>query len=308
MSDVFISYSRKNSDFAHKLDSALTAAKRDVWIDWQDIARGEDWWHSIQTGIDSADTTLIIITENWLVSEVCHRELEYVRKQNKRVFPIIREKVEGDLAIRVKGTWVDQEWEQRARDNWKYLRSVNWLYFDDDTAFDAAFKDLLTALDTDQVYVKSHTRYLVRALEWQQSSRDSSFLLEGDQLEAAQAWLKTSVNKTPEPLPTHHEYVTASDIAEKVRIARDKAREQLIRRFRQSAIILGAAVAVAIIAAVVIGQQYISARAEVTSAGATLQQVNMLVTAAVNQQVTAAAKVQAAEYQVATATIEQGNA
>ena len=56
MSDVFISYSRKNSDFAHKLDQSLTAAKRDVWIDWQDIARGEDWWRSIQTGIDSTDT------------------------------------------------------------------------------------------------------------------------------------------------------------------------------------------------------------------------------------------------------------
>jgi tetratricopeptide (TPR) repeat protein len=308
VSDVFISYSRKNSDFAHKLDSTLTAAKRDVWIDWQDIARGEDWWRSIQTGIDSADTTLIIITENWLVSEVCQRELEYIRKQNKRVFPIIRERIEGDLAIRVKGTWVDQEWEQRARDNWKYLRSVNWLYFDDDTTFDTAFKDLLTALDTDQAYVKSHTRYLVRALEWQQSKRDPSFLLEGDQLASAQTWLKSSISKTPEPLPTHHEYVTASDIAEKVRIARDKTREQLIRRFRQAAIGLGLGVIAAIIAAVFVGQQYISARAEVTRAGATLQQVNIQVTDAINQQVTAAAKVQAAEYQVATATIEQGNA
>lgn len=308
MADVFISYSRKNSDFVHKLDDALIAVKRDAWVDWQDIARGEDWWRSIQTGIDSADTALIIITENWLVSEICHRELEYIRKQNKRVFPIIREKIEGDVALRVKGMWVDQEWEQRARDNWKFLRSVNWLYFDDDTAFDAAVKDLLTALDTDQVYVKGHTRYLVRAMEWQQSNRNPSFLLDGDQVTTAQEWLKSSLNKTPEPLPVHHEYVTASSIAESVRTARDKARENLVRRSRKATFILGAVVVVAIIAAGIVTQQFLSARAEVTKASATLQQVNLQVTGAINQQGTAAAQVQAAVAQVATATVEQGNA
>ena len=140
MADVFISYSRKNSDFVHKLDDALTAAGRDVWVDWQDIARGEDWWRSIEVGIDSSDTVLVVVTEHWLLSEVCQRELEYIRQQNKRVFPIIRQKIEGDIALRVKGTWVDQEWEQRARDNWKYLRSLNWLFFDDDTTFDVVLR------------------------------------------------------------------------------------------------------------------------------------------------------------------------
>ncbi len=308
MSDVFISYSRKDGEFAHKLDAALTREKREVWIDWQDIARGEDWWRSIQTGIDSADTALIVVTENWLVSEVCQRELDYIRQQNKRLFPIIRQKIEGDVAIRVKGTWVDQEWEQRARDNWKYIRSVNWIYFDDDTTFNTALKDLLTALDTDQLYIKSHTRYLVRALEWQQFQRNPSFLLEGDQLKSAHEWLASSANKQPEPHPTHHEYITAGQIAEAARQARDKAREGLIRRFRQTAIGLGLGVVVAIIAAVVIGQQFIAARAEVTRAGATLQQVNLQVTAAINQQSTAAAQVKAADAQVATATIEQGMA
>lgn len=308
MSDVLISYSRKDSDFVHKLDDALAREKRDVWIDWQDIARGEDWWRSIQMGVDSADTALIVITEHWLVSEICQRELEYIRQQNKRVFPIIRQKIEGDVAIRVKGTWVDQEWEQRARDNWKYLRSVNWLYFDDDTTFDTVFKDLLTALDTDQLYVKSHTRYLVRALEWQQFKRNPSFLLEGDQLQSAKEWLDSSANKHPEPNPVHHEYISAGKVAETARIARDKAREGLIKRFRQTATILGVLVVVTIIVAGVVGQQFIAARAEVTRAGATLQQVNIQVTSAINQQSTAVAQVKVANALVETATIEQGNA
>ncbi len=301
MADVFISYSRKNSDFVHKLDDALTAAGRDVWVDWQDIARGEDWWHSIEVGIDSSDTVLVVVTEHWLLSEVCQRELEYIRKQNKRVFPIIRQKIEGDIALRVKGTWVDQEWEQRARDNWKYLRSLNWLFFDDDTTFEPMLNDLMIALDTDQIYVKSHTRYLVRALEWQQSQRNPSFLLEGDQLSAAKTWLESSTGKHPEPHPNHHDFVTASSAAAQAREAREKAREQLIRRSKQATIGFGVVVVVAVIAAVVVGQQFISARAEVTRAAATLERLNIQVTAAIDQQIAAVAL-------VGTATVEQGRA
>ena len=37
MTDVFISYSRKDGDFARRLTNALTASGRDVWVDWEDI-------------------------------------------------------------------------------------------------------------------------------------------------------------------------------------------------------------------------------------------------------------------------------
>jgi hypothetical protein len=38
MSDAFISYSRKDAEFVQ--------ANRVVWVDWQDIPRGEDWWRA----------------------------------------------------------------------------------------------------------------------------------------------------------------------------------------------------------------------------------------------------------------------
>ena len=37
MSDVFVSYSRANSDFAHRLVDALKSAGHDSWVDWEDI-------------------------------------------------------------------------------------------------------------------------------------------------------------------------------------------------------------------------------------------------------------------------------
>lgn len=308
MADVFISYSRKNSDFVHKLDTALTQHGRDVWVDWQDIARGQDWWREIQVGIDSADTALIVITENWLVSEICQRELAYIRQQSKRVFPLIRQRIEGDVALRAKGTWLDQDWEQQARENWKYLRSLNWLLFDDDSTFDTALQDLLIALDVDQAYIKGHTRYMVRAMEWQQSHRNPSFLLDGDQFDAAIVWLESAVGKAPPPTEMHREYFAASRVANTARLAREKAREQLVRQSRRATIALGAAGIVAVIIAIMAGQQLFAAQAEVTKAAATLQEVNLQVTDAIDRQSTAAAQATAAAFQIGTATLEQGRA
>jgi hypothetical protein len=37
MSDVFISYSRKDIAFARLLNKALEESELDTWIDWQDI-------------------------------------------------------------------------------------------------------------------------------------------------------------------------------------------------------------------------------------------------------------------------------
>ena len=43
MSHIFISYSRKDIDFAQKIVDALAANNLDTWIDWKSIPNGEDW-------------------------------------------------------------------------------------------------------------------------------------------------------------------------------------------------------------------------------------------------------------------------
>ncbi|WP_421657227.1 toll/interleukin-1 receptor domain-containing protein [Leptothermofonsia sp. ETS-13] len=37
MTDVFISYSRKDKDFVKTLHTALANHNREAWVDWQDI-------------------------------------------------------------------------------------------------------------------------------------------------------------------------------------------------------------------------------------------------------------------------------
>lgn len=79
MSDVFISYSRNDGEFVQHLNTAFVNTNRVVWLDWQYILRGEDWWHETKSGIENADTFICIISEHWLTSEICHNELRYAR-------------------------------------------------------------------------------------------------------------------------------------------------------------------------------------------------------------------------------------
>jgi hypothetical protein len=72
------------------------------------------------------------------------------------------------------------------------VRDRNWIPFDDDDRFDASMDRLLTAMDTDLAHVKEHTRWLVKALEWDAEGRDASFGLRGSELAAAESWLMSA--------------------------------------------------------------------------------------------------------------------
>jgi hypothetical protein len=62
MTEVFISYSRKDKDFVRKLGDTLIARNRKAWIDWKDIPLTAEWQQEIFRDIDSADCFLFVIS------------------------------------------------------------------------------------------------------------------------------------------------------------------------------------------------------------------------------------------------------
>ena len=62
MSDVFISYSRRDIDFVRHLFDQLKARDRDAWADWQYIPPTADWLAELYCGIGSIDSFMIIIS------------------------------------------------------------------------------------------------------------------------------------------------------------------------------------------------------------------------------------------------------
>lgn len=203
--NVFISYSRRNKEFVQKLYGALEKTGREVWVDWENIPMAVDWWEEIRLGIELADTFIFVLSPDSVASKVCHQEIEEAIKHNKRLVPVVCQDVPPDAVH-----------PQLARLNWIFLRAQ------DD--FKEGVQGLCAALDQDVDYVRTHTRLLVRALEWDRNGRDPSYLLRGADLERANRYLAQGQAQAPKPSALHHQYVLASGEVESV--AREAELEQ----------------------------------------------------------------------------------
>ena len=89
MTEIFLSYSRKDRTFVQKLDKRLRKEGRDPWVDWEDIPLGADWWEEIESGIEKTDTFVFIISPDSIVSDVCSREIDYAISHNKRMVLVV---------------------------------------------------------------------------------------------------------------------------------------------------------------------------------------------------------------------------
>ena len=195
MADVFVSYSRRDEKFVRRLVESISARGKEVWLDTEGIPDGDVFPEAIKRAIEQSDTFLFVITPNAVKSAYCENEVRYAREMQKRILPVSREPVpDAELPVEI--------------------RDRNWIPFSDDAQFEPGVARLLTALDVDLNAAKAHTRWLVKALEWDSEGRDESFLLRGAELEAADAWLAASPEHAdPAPTPLQREYLLASRTA-----------------------------------------------------------------------------------------------
>ncbi|MBD2463184.1 TIR domain-containing protein [Oscillatoria sp. FACHB-1407] len=190
--DVFISYSRADSDFARKLNDALQNQGKKTWFDQENIASGTDFQKEIFAGIEISNHFLFVISPSSVNSPYCVEEVEYARKLNKRIVTVLYQPVNpADLPTA--------------------LASVQWIDFyrrQDD--FYINLGELVRTLDSDQEHKRSHTRLLLKAIEWEREGYDSSYLLYGKDLLASERWLKQSSGKIPAPSPLQLRYIETS--------------------------------------------------------------------------------------------------
>src|SRR5512139_3513853 len=89
MAKVFVSYSRKDIDFAKRLTGELQKSNLDFWIDWEGIPPTVDWWREIEKGIEESDAFIFLISPDSVNSKVCGQEIDYAVKNGKRLIPIV---------------------------------------------------------------------------------------------------------------------------------------------------------------------------------------------------------------------------
>ena len=89
MSQIFISYSRKDSEFIDQLIDQLEARGADVWIDRGDILAGEAWRRSIVEAIIDCQVFVIALSPNSVGSENVTKELTLAEQHKKRILPLV---------------------------------------------------------------------------------------------------------------------------------------------------------------------------------------------------------------------------
>ena len=190
VADVFLSYSRLDGAFVRRLFSALRARGKDVWVDVDGIRDGEVFPDALHRAIESSDAFVFVISPDSVHSSFCEEEVEHAAHLNKRIVPLsLRPVADEDLPADV--------------------RFRNWIPTSGDGEFEGTVERLVTALDTDLEWERQHSRLTVKALEWDQSGRDRSFLLRGAELRSAEAWLASGAHKDPGPTTLEAEYLAA---------------------------------------------------------------------------------------------------
>lgn len=191
MAEVFISYSRHDTDFVYKLVDALAAHERKAWVDWKDIPPTAEWQQEIFSSIEAADNFVFVISPESVASAECSSEIAHAAANKKRILPVLYRSVPDHAIPAAIG---------------KYQR----VDFSDGDHFDSTFSTLIKALDTDLAWTQAHTRFLIRAREWERNAKDSSFVLRGKDLRDAEQWLAKSAKLQPEPSTLQSQYILAS--------------------------------------------------------------------------------------------------
>jgi WD40 repeat protein len=192
MADVFVSYSRQDSAFVARLANEIESSGKNVWIDTAGIEDTEVFPLAIRSAIESSDAFLFVISPASVGSRFCEQEVDYALSLNKRLVPVLRIPV------------LDDELPDP-------IRERNWIPFEEEADFDQALARVLHALDADLAHRRSHTRWLTKAIEWDNEKRDKSLLLRGTELRTAELWFAgTTEASDPAPTILQREYVLAS--------------------------------------------------------------------------------------------------
>lgn len=96
---VFISYSRRDSDYVYLLARELRRIGLDIWID-RNIDPGSNWDNSIEQALKDSAKMLLIVSPDSMRSENVHDEWSYFLEEGKAVFPFIYKECEMSFRLR----------------------------------------------------------------------------------------------------------------------------------------------------------------------------------------------------------------
>lgn len=212
--EVFISYSRADGDYARKLNDELQENGKTTWFDQESIASGADFQQEIYNGIEACENFVFIISPDSVKSPYCEGEVKFATKLGKRIITILYRATE-TFEIPME------------------LSTIQWINFiPNQITFHDSFAELIRTLDTDREHVKAHNHWYQEALQWNKQDKNSDFLLVGTEYFLAHSWYEEAIlkKKTPTPNALQANYLEVSKQAIEARETEKKrVEEQLLK-------------------------------------------------------------------------------
>ena len=219
--DVFLCYSSVDADFARQLNEALQLQGKSTWFDQENIAAGTDFLQETYRGISVSDNVLFILSPDAVTSTYCTDECLYAQALNKRLATVLHRPV--DIA-----------------DLPEELAKVQWIDFRRHQGdFYANFSELVRTLDVDREYVRSHNKWMQRAMDWRQHDQSEDGLLRGTELTLAESWFQEAEQQCKHPPATALQaaFIKASgDLRDRIQREQEEHRCRELRRVRRIAI------------------------------------------------------------------------
>jgi hypothetical protein len=210
---VFLSYSRRDSDFVDELVISVESYGFEVVFDRADLFPGEPWEPRLQRLITDAETTVCVVSKSWVASEQCTKELSIAVRNGRRIVPVI----------------IDPVNPSEMPDELARLQFIH--FHGPGQSYARGVVSLVQTLRTDISWLRDQTRLLDKADEWTSQERPDSLLLRGVALEKAQAWLAAPAPRDTHVLPAVTAFIEASragqDTEEKQRL-RDRLRFTIV--------------------------------------------------------------------------------
>jgi WD40 repeat protein len=191
--DVFISYSHRDRELAVRLRDSLVASGKGVWLDEVGIRGGTRWRPELERAIEHSYVFVFLVSPASIASKECQAELAHALRLGKRLLPVrAAETPIGSLPPALAEI---------------QLIPARELF---ETHFDASLETLITEIEIDRDWVREHTEWAEKAVEWERENHNRAYLLSGSELELAEGFRARAAGKRPQLSKLQNEYIDAS--------------------------------------------------------------------------------------------------
>lgn len=189
MYDVFISYSRRDSDFVDKLGEYFEREGINFYRDTEDLPPAVIWRDDLKNAIIDADNIVFIVSPDSVSSVYCKMELDFADERKKRLIPIVLHQT-------------DRKKIPKSLTKWQFLKNAA-----NDEVF---FRKVMKIILKEREWYKQGSDYLRRAENWQTDPEAWGFLSR-EELAAARKWIEDGTRMEQGPVDLQIRYIQESE-------------------------------------------------------------------------------------------------